>query len=171
MVQTVKGLLSRLDDPYLSMLIYRSTPLPWCGYSPAELLMGRKMRTNIPILKEKLLPELPDYNTFKENDQKFKQLQKCNYDRRHAVHPLPSIPDKSKVWVTTENRQTSGQVVSRANTPRSYVVQTDSGTVRRNRRHLTAMPKTPVTERTSSERSTIMTRSRTGALTRPPSKI
>ena len=47
------------------------------------------MRTNIPILKEKLLPELPDYNKFKESDQKFKQLQKCNYDRRHAVRPLP----------------------------------------------------------------------------------
>ena len=138
MVQTVKRLLSRSDDPYLSMLIYRTTPLPWCRYSPAELLMGRKMRPNIPILKEKLLPELPNYIKFKESDQKFKQSQKSNYDRRHAVHPLPPIPDDSQVWVTTESRQTSGQIVSRANTPRSYVVQTDSGTVRRNRRHLTA---------------------------------
>ena len=122
MVQTVKKLLSRSGDPYLSMLIYRTTPLPWCGYSPAELLIGRKMRANIPILKEKLLPELPDYKKFKENDQKFKQSQKSNYDRRHAVYPLPPIPDDSQVWVTTESRQTSGQIVSRANTPRSYVV-------------------------------------------------
>ena len=122
MVQTVKRLLSHSDDPYLSILIYRTTPLPWCGYSPAELLMGRKMRANIPILKEKLLPELPDYKKFKENDQKFKQSQKSNYDRRHAVHPLPPIPDDNRVWVTTESRQTSGQIVSRANTPRSYVV-------------------------------------------------
>ena len=138
---------------------------------PRRAARGEEDEDKHSILKEKLLPELPDYNKFKENDQKFKQLQKCNYDRHHAVHPLPPIPDDSKVWVTTDNRQTSGQVVSRANTPRSYVVQTDSGTVRRNRRHLTAMPKTPVTERTSSERSTIMTRSRTGALMRPPSKI
>ena len=42
MVQTIKRLLSHSDDPYLAMLMYRSTPLPWCGYSPAELPMGRR---------------------------------------------------------------------------------------------------------------------------------
>ena len=131
MVQTVKKLLSRSDDPYLSMLVYRTTPLPWCGSSPAELLMGRRMRTNIPMLKERLIPELPDYNKFKECDKQFKQLQKSNYDHHHAVHShsLPPLPEDSKVWVTTENRQISGQLVSRADTPRSYVVQTDTGTV------------------------------------------
>ena len=57
MVKTVKG-LSHSDDPYLAMQIDRTTPLPWCGYSPSELLMGRKMKTDIPILSEKLMPEL-----------------------------------------------------------------------------------------------------------------
>ena len=91
MVQTMKRLLSHSDDPYLSMLIYRTTPLPWCGYSPAELLMGRKMRTNVTMLKEKLFPELPDYKKFEECDKKFKQSQKANYDLHHAVQPLPLI--------------------------------------------------------------------------------
>ena len=131
-VQTVKGLLSRSDDPYLSMLVYRSTLLPWCGYSPVELLMGRKMRTNIPILNEKLFPELPDYEKFKQFDKTFKESQKCNYDCCHAAHPLPHLPDNSKVWVMTENRQMPGQVVSRTTTPCFYLVQTDGGTVRRN---------------------------------------
>ena len=169
-VKTVKGLLSRSDDPYLSMLVYRTTLLPWCGYSPAELLMGRKMRTNIPILNEKLFPELPDYEKFKQCDKTFKESQKCNYDRRHAAHPLPHLPDNSKVWVTTENRQMPGQIVSRATTPRSYLVQTDSGTVRRNRRHLTAMPRSLPTnqQNTNSERNLVMTRSRTGTMRRPP---
>lgn len=40
-VKTVKRLLKDSDDPYLSLLSYRTTPLPWCGISPAELLMGR----------------------------------------------------------------------------------------------------------------------------------
>ena len=100
MVQTVKGLLNCSDDPYLAMLIHRTTPLPWCGYSPSELLMERKMKTNIPILSEKPTPELPDYNKFRECDKQFKLRQKFNYDHHHAVHSLPVIPDNTKVWIT-----------------------------------------------------------------------
>ena len=40
-VKQVKHLLKRADDPFLALLSYRSTPMPWCGKSPAELLMGR----------------------------------------------------------------------------------------------------------------------------------
>ena len=43
-VRTVKGLLNKSDDPYIAMLVYRSIPLE-NGYSPAELLMGRQLRT------------------------------------------------------------------------------------------------------------------------------
>ena len=68
----------------------------------------------MPMLTERLMPKLPDYTKFKECNMKFKQLQKYNYDSRHSVHQLPSIPDDSEVWVTTERGQTSGQVVSRA---------------------------------------------------------
>ena len=109
------------------------------------------MRTNIPILNEKLLPELPHYERFKQCESTFKESQKCNYDYHHAAHPLPHLSDNSKVWVMTENRQMPGQVVPRATTPRSYLVQTDSGTVRR---HLTVMPRSLQTnqqENTNSE--------------------
>ena len=47
-VKTMKGLLKHTADPYMALLSYRSTPLPWCNYSPAELLMGRKVKTDIP---------------------------------------------------------------------------------------------------------------------------
>ena len=39
-VQTTKQLLSSGADPALSLLSYRTAAMPWCGYSPAELLMG-----------------------------------------------------------------------------------------------------------------------------------
>jgi len=40
MVQTLKQLMKKSDDIYQGLLNYRSTPLPWCNISPAELLMG-----------------------------------------------------------------------------------------------------------------------------------
>ena len=45
MIQTVKMLLS---DPSNHN---RSTPLGWCGLSPAELLMGRCLRADLPLVK------------------------------------------------------------------------------------------------------------------------
>jgi len=39
-VQTVKKILRQSEDIYSGLLVYHSTPLPWCKLSPAELLMG-----------------------------------------------------------------------------------------------------------------------------------
>jgi len=56
---TVKDLLNKSKDSYLTILAYRSTPLE-NGYSPAELLMGRKLRTAIPTTLQTLKPQLPN---------------------------------------------------------------------------------------------------------------
>nr|KAG5700576.1 hypothetical protein BaRGS_015372 [Batillaria attramentaria] len=42
-VQTVKTLMKKAKDPSLALLMYRATPLQ-NGLSPAEILMGRKLR-------------------------------------------------------------------------------------------------------------------------------
>ena len=47
-VKTVKGMLRKSGDPYLTLLAYRSTPLG-NGYSPAQLLMSRNLRTTLPV--------------------------------------------------------------------------------------------------------------------------
>ena len=57
-VQTVKRLLKKEKDKEMALLAYRSTPLS-CGYSPAELLMGRKIRTTVPIFHTLLTPKWP----------------------------------------------------------------------------------------------------------------
>ena len=56
-MKTVKGLLKKTEDPYLALLAHRSTPLE-NGYSQAELLMGRKLRTIIPVITTQLHPRL-----------------------------------------------------------------------------------------------------------------
>ena len=60
----------------------------------------------------------------------FRPAAKVNL--RHKAHDLPKLQIGDPVWIRDQNRQ--GQVVSRTPEPRSYLVRTDLGTVRRNRR-------------------------------------
>ena len=170
-VQTVKQLLSKSDDPFLALLVYRATPLPWCGYSPAQLLMGRNIRTNIPQATEYLVPQLPDYEKFRQDDKKVKKQQKGNYDCRHRARDLPSIPEDTEVWITTDNKHIPGQVTSTAETPRSYYVDTPTGLLRRNRRDLNIMPNNHITDEQTPVRSPIVTRSKTGVQIKAPERL
>ena len=135
-VKTVKSLLQHSSDPYRALLSYRATPMPWCALSPAELLMGRKIRTDVPQLQDNLIPNLPHINSFANIDKRYKESQKSNYDRCHRVRSLPLLPEDQSVWVETRGRQIPGRILHTAGTPRSYVVDTPSGQVKRNRTHL-----------------------------------
>lgn len=77
-VQIVKNLLTKAtengEDRYLALLAYRTAPLA-CGKSPAELLMGRRLQTQIPTVKKQVsTPEL-------EAMKKLKEQQKRYFDR------------------------------------------------------------------------------------------
>ncbi len=48
----IKSILKKSVDPHLAILSYRATPMQWCGLSPSELSMGRKIRTTIPQITE-----------------------------------------------------------------------------------------------------------------------
>nr|XP_058955069.1 uncharacterized protein K02A2.6-like [Pocillopora verrucosa] len=58
-VRMVKNLLQKAEDPAKGLLAYRSTPLA-CKFSPAQLLMGRKLRNSVPMFHAKLNPHWPD---------------------------------------------------------------------------------------------------------------
>ena len=58
-VKAVKGLLQYSPDIFLSLLSYCATPLPWCGLSPGELLMGRSFGTDVLETKRCLTPNWP----------------------------------------------------------------------------------------------------------------
>ena len=66
MVKTMKK-LEHITDPYKSIFSYREKHLPWCGLSPAELLMGRRIKTDIPQVKDNLIPNWEYIQDFKEN--------------------------------------------------------------------------------------------------------
>ena len=68
----------------------------------------------------------------------------------------------------------TGRVLTAAHTPRSYPVQTSSGTVRRNQSHLICQPEQMDEDSHDEEREpmrTIMTRSQTGTIIYPPQRL
>ena len=170
-VKTVKGLLKDSSDPYLSLLSYRTTPLPWCELSPAELLMGRRIRSDLPQSRQTLTPQWPYLQEFKVRNEEYKLRQKRDFDHRHRTRDLPDIPIDTDVWITTDGSSTSGRVIAPADAPRSYIVETPSGEVRRNRSQLNVAPGCHSNTSTFRDRSPIRTRSRTGTNISPPDRL
>ena len=178
-VQSAKRLLKNAKDPYMVLLMYRSTPLAWCNLSPAELLMGRRLRTTLPQIDDQLRPQCKYLETFRKQNSEFKQKQKSAYDRRHRTNSLPPIADDTKVWVSGGQTTIPGQIYSQANIPRSYIVNTPGGQIRRNRQHLYVIPDSAndnqrTLNSSSSETSVLPgppTHSRTGTDIRPPDRL
>ena len=142
-VKTVKSLLLvDAEDPFLALLNYRATPFPWCGLSPAELLFGRQIRTTLPQAVSQLTPDWAHFKQFQIKEQQFKCRQKADYDRRHRTRLLSDLQHNTEVRVATEKKLTKGHVLSKANTPRSYIIETPDGrALRRNRHHLMVVPR------------------------------
>ena len=139
-IQTLKRFIKESKGPYTALLVYKSTPIPWCKLSPAELLMERCLCSNIPILKEQLTPEWKYPGEFRKQNLQFKCRQKQDYDSSHGVCSLTPIPNNTNVWITSGDEPVHGTVVSTADAPRSYMVETPSGQLRRNQQHLNVVP-------------------------------
>ena len=127
LVQMTKAMLEKSKDPNLALLSHRVTALQWCGISPAELLMGRRIRTTLPQVTQHFIPKWPYLKTFQQLDKKYKNQQKRDHDRCHRARSLPELTDDTQVWVRTDNLQQSGRVISTSVEPRSYVVSTPTG--------------------------------------------
>ena len=130
-VQTMKAKLNKCDDEYFALLSYRDTPLH-NGYSPAQLSMGRKLRSRVPCHPDGLLPRIPDYDELCRHERRYREKMEQNYNRRHRVVEGERLCSGYRVWIP--DLRTEGSVVKHHDTPRSVVVQTQRSTVRRNRR-------------------------------------
>ena len=131
-VQTVKCLLRKASDPYLALLAYRTSPLS-NGYSPAELLMARRLRTTVPLTRLVRKPVLPNLAALTSKEDALKASQKKDFDKRHAARALPPLSEGDQVWIP--DREEAGKVIQETQ-PRSYLVNTSHGLFRRNRRQL-----------------------------------
>lgn len=140
-VQTAKYVLKKEDDPAKALLAYRSTPLE-NGYSPAELLFGRKIRSRVPIAAVELKPGWPDLSIVRGREEVRKQEQKAYFDSHHGARDQKKIPVGTEVWI--RDMKVPATVTQEAETPRSYIVSSPRGTIRRNRKDLTPLyPSSP----------------------------
>lgn len=138
-VKIAKNLLKKnKKDMDLALLSYRSTPLE-CGYSPAELLMGRKLRTLLPILPDQLNSQV-DFDTVIRRENMNREKSANWFNRRHRSKTLSDLDNNEVVWVT--DLKEYAKVVKKLDVPRSYLIKSEvTGTeYRRNRWHLIPAP-------------------------------
>ena len=134
MVQTMKGTMKHASDPNLVIFSYRAMPLPWCGLSCPWV-------NRLPQTKKLLTPSWSYLSQFKEKQKEY-------FDKGHRVKGQSEVPDGSEVVITTDQQPVEGRVVQPAGTPRSYVVETPSGEVWRNRSQLNIVPEQSTTDST-----------------------
>ena len=138
-VQTIKNILKKEKELQKALLAYRTTPLR-SGFSPAELLMGRKLRSAVPTFHKNLIPKWPDMDKLRENENIQRMQQKQHYNIKHRARLLPQLSAGTSVVIA--NYDEKGIVQKKTNSPRQYVVQTPTSTLRRNRVHLVPLPGT-----------------------------
>ena len=90
----MKDFLRHAKVPNMTLLSYHAMPLAWCGLSPAELLMGRKIRTTVPQPMNAFIPTWTHIQNLSKVHQSYKSKQDDYYNRQHRVKSLPTLPDK-----------------------------------------------------------------------------
>ncbi|GBO01307.1 Uncharacterized protein K02A2.6 [Araneus ventricosus] len=125
-LQTVKQIfrktLTESEDPYLALLLYRATPVLGFIYSPAELLMNRKLSTVLRSLSIHKGVQNESYYNYQKKLRDRRVMIKSN--RRTLTELQPG----SSVFVQNRVRQWEPAEVLRQNEIlRSYLIRTHNG--------------------------------------------
>ncbi len=107
----VKTMKEKSSDPFMALLSYRSTPLPYL--SPAE----------------------PKWTLLRSR----RRICRSNINRRRILKIVIVVVTllRSPAMQRSGQNPVRGRVVTASDLPRSYVISTLTGEVRRNRSHLT----------------------------------
>ena len=130
-VKTLKEMLEKSDDPYKALLSYRNTPLDGVNLSQAQMLMGRRLRTFIPVTEEMLKFQLYEPEEVLPKLKERQRKQKVHHDR--TARELPPLKEGEVVRLKEGRKWKPARVTHILPSPRSYQVET---VYRRNRRHL-----------------------------------
>ena len=147
-VQSAKGILEKTkrdgSDPYLALLNLRNTPHDSELGSPAQRLKSRRLKCAVPTGKSLLNPHVKPPNIVKRALTCVRKKKKACYDKNARTKPLPVLePNQVVRMQTPKGYDRLGQVVKIADSPRSYIVRSNGGEYRRNRKHLLSVPEEP----------------------------
>ena len=136
-VQTVKRLFKKAQDEgkdiEMGLLELRNTPITGLDESPAQLLMSRHLRSQLPRVPAMLKPRIAE--GVREKLKQRQQVQKSQYDK--GTKPLSELKPGDTVRYQVNKSWKPAIVVSKHDSPRSYNIRTQQGTIlRRNRYHL-----------------------------------
>ena len=138
-----KKILSQKNTD-LALLNYRATAHTATGISPAEALMGRRLKTRLPILPVNLEPQVHSYSDIAKADERAKKSYKMHYDKRHGVRSLPELNLGQSVLMKLPSEkkwQRNGKVVFADQENRTYKIAAEGGgIIQRNRVHLQSAP-------------------------------
>lgn len=133
-VQTAKALLAKSTDVHDALLAHRTTPGS-CGYSPAQLLMGRQLRSNVPVTSQTLVPSWRHLRGYRRRYNREQRVHAVAYNRRRRASERPQLRVNTAVRILS-GAAAHGTIYGQGNTPRSYVVETSTGLTRRTKSHL-----------------------------------
>ena len=147
-IQTLKRLMKKCvydnRDIYLALLQYRNTPISNKIKSPAQLLMSRRLRDNLPIKNNLLKPNRNNYRCIKQNLLVQQQKQKKYYDYKTRFNNSNFEANQKVLFKQklSNDKWEKGLIKSKLNDrPRSYKVQMDNGNVlTRNKQFIQVAP-------------------------------
>ncbi|XP_060600965.1 uncharacterized protein K02A2.6-like [Ruditapes philippinarum] len=101
-VGIAKKLMQKAKDTntniYIALLEYRNTPLE-CGYSPSQLLIGRRTKSVVPVTNKALVPILVNNSKVRSLMKQSKDKQKVNYDKNAKYLPPLSLNQSVRIKI------------------------------------------------------------------------
>ncbi|XP_022816936.1 uncharacterized protein K02A2.6-like [Spodoptera litura] len=126
-VQTVKNMLKKCVDSgqdfNLALLNFRTTPRHDLD-SPAQILMGRRLKTRLPVCTKLLTERVDNEKNYKAILSKREQI-KINYDK--SANTLKRLSQGDRATLVCNGARKPVTVVAQAAQPRSYIVEDERG--------------------------------------------
>ena len=87
----------------------------------------------------------------REREAESKEKQRLSFNQRHNAVPLKALQPGTPVLI--KESVTTNTITPSAETPRSYLIETEKGVVRRNRSHINPIPNDKLTSPSTTEKT------------------
>ena len=110
-------------DLHLTMLEARNTPVD--NYrSPAELAVGRQLRSVLPVNPNNLKIKTIDHDEFKDRRKKDEEKQSKYYDQH--TKKMKELRSGEAMRMLRDGKWEPAIVLEKADEPRSYILKTEN---------------------------------------------